>query len=104
MNIIITLAGHSRRFKEAGYKVPKFLIEINGKRMLEHVIEMFDANDNYYFILNEDQNIAFPETQDWLKTLVKNCNIIVIPPHEIGPVYSILNITNIPESEPVLIS
>jgi CTP:phosphocholine cytidylyltransferase-like protein len=34
MNIIITLAGHSRRFKEAGYKVPKFLIEINGKRML----------------------------------------------------------------------
>ena len=104
MNIIITLAGHSRRFKEAGYKVPKFLIEINGKRMLEHVIEMFDANDNYYIILNEEQNIAFPETQVWLKALVKNCNIIVIPPHEIGPVYSILNISNIAKSDPVIIS
>jgi NDP-sugar pyrophosphorylase family protein len=104
MNIIITLAGHSRRFKEAGYEVPKFLIEINGKKMLEHVVEMFDPNDNYFFILNEEQNSLFPEIQNWLKDLVKNCNVKVIPPHEIGPVYSILSIDNINNTEPVIVS
>ena len=104
MNIVITLAGHSRRFKDAGYDTPKFLIEINGKKMLEHVIEMFDPNDNFYFILNENQNAALPNIQNWLKELVSLCNIIVIPAHEIGPVYSTMAISDIPDDEPLIVT
>ena len=53
MHVIITMAGHSRRFKKAGYQVPKFLIEIDGEPMISHVVSMFDSQDDFYFIINK---------------------------------------------------
>ena len=31
MNIVITMAGLGSRFKKAGYKEPKYMINVNGK-------------------------------------------------------------------------
>jgi NDP-sugar pyrophosphorylase family protein len=106
MNIVITLAGHSRRFKEAGYKTPKFLIEIDGKPMIDHVVEMFNLNnDRFYFVFNEIQNNEYPELADNLRKLVKWCKIVVIPEHELGPVHTAMFLTDIIEDdEPVIIS
>ena len=47
MRVIITLAGHSRRFKSAGYNLPKFLIKIDGKPIVSHVLDLFDYRDNF---------------------------------------------------------
>ena len=54
MDVIIPMAGHSRRFKKAGYNLPKFLLDCGGKKMIEHVLDMFDESDNFHFILNND--------------------------------------------------
>jgi UDP-N-acetylglucosamine diphosphorylase / glucose-1-phosphate thymidylyltransferase / UDP-N-acetylgalactosamine diphosphorylase / glucosamine-1-phosphate N-acetyltransferase / galactosamine-1-phosphate N-acetyltransferase len=43
MNIVIPMAGLGSRFAEAGYQKPKPFIDINGKPMVEHVME----NTNY---------------------------------------------------------
>lgn len=106
MNIVITLAGHSRRFKEAGYKTPKFLIEIDGKPMIEHVVEMFNVtNDKFYFVLNNIQNEAYPDLVGRLKEIVKYCKVVVIPEHELGPVSTAMSVGGIIEDdEPVVIS
>lgn len=104
MNVVITLAGHSRRFKERGYSVPKFLIEISGKTMIERVVEMFDDKDNFHFVLNEDQLKEFPQIENLLKSLAKRVSITVIPSHEKGPVFSALQIDSIKEGEEVIVT
>jgi len=39
MNFLITMAGEGRRFREAGYDLPKMLIEAKGKTLLEWSID-----------------------------------------------------------------
>lgn len=39
MNFLITMAGEGRRFREAGYTLPKMLIEAKGKTLLEWSID-----------------------------------------------------------------
>jgi dTDP-glucose pyrophosphorylase len=39
MNFVIPMAGHGQRFADAGYKVPKMLIEAHGKTLLEWSID-----------------------------------------------------------------
>lgn len=35
LNIVIPMAGRGSRFANAGYKMPKPLIDVNGKPMIE---------------------------------------------------------------------
>jgi NDP-sugar pyrophosphorylase family protein len=105
MNVIITLAGHSRRFKAAGYTVPKFLIEIDGKTMLEHVMDMFSPRDSFYFIANQEQVREYPELEQIINKNLKKAKLIAIDSHEMGPTYSILQANeSLPKDEPVIIS
>lgn len=39
MNFLITMAGEGRRFREAGYRLPKMLIEAKGKTLLEWSVD-----------------------------------------------------------------
>ena len=50
MQIIIPMVGKSIRFKKAGYKTPKFLLKINNKYVIEHVIDLFPGEKNFLFI------------------------------------------------------
>ena len=105
MNIIITLAGQSKRFKKEGYKEPKFLIEIDGITMIEHVIEMFDPKDQFFFIINKKQNENYPFFKKIIKKIINNFKIIVIEEHDLGPAHSIFQLKNIiPNDEPIIIS
>ena len=48
MNVVILLSGSSNRFFKKNYKVPKFLITINKKTILEYIISNFDTKkDNF---------------------------------------------------------
>ena len=38
MKYIIPMAGESSRFFKAGFKIPKYLIEVKGKTLLEHSV------------------------------------------------------------------
>ena len=44
MNFLITMAGEGRRFHEAGYGLPKMLIEAKGKTLLEWSIDSLPLN------------------------------------------------------------
>ena len=44
MNFLITMAGEGRRFHEAGYELPKMLIEAKGKTLLEWSIDSLPLN------------------------------------------------------------
>ncbi|NQY41815.1 MAG: hypothetical protein HRT87_00470 [Legionellales bacterium] len=104
MNIIITLAGHSKRFKAAGYNKPKFLIEVDGSPIISHVVNMFDHKDTFYFVINKDQIEHNPEINDILCSLAKNIEIHIIEPHDKGPLFSALHIDSIQDNEEIIIS
>src|ERR1035437_1494388 len=50
LNIVIPMAGRGSRFQEAGYAFPKPLIDINGKTMIEVVINNLKPTVDHKFI------------------------------------------------------
>lgn len=80
INILIPMAGGGKRFIEFGYKMPKPLIDVNGKPMIQAVLESMNLNGNYIFITRDYEN---EEDNENLKTVLKNfskdCKIISIP-------------------------
>lgn len=98
------MAGHSRRFKEKGYKLPKFLLNCGDQTMIEKVFEMFSYKDNFHLILNKNlENLE--KTTEYLKTLSKNVSVYTIDPHEKGPTFSILKANiRLKTDEPVIVS
>ena len=53
MNILIPMAGEGSRFKQAGFTFPKPLIEVNGKPMIQQVVENLDFDANYIFLVRK---------------------------------------------------
>ena len=104
MNVIITMAGHSRRFKSAGYTKPKFLIPIDGKPMIEHVVSMFDYTDKFHFVINQEQIRSHPFLPEFLDGLSVDTTLTVLAPHEIGPTYSALQVAGISDDDEVILS
>lgn len=51
MNILIPMAGAGSRFEKAGYTFPKPLIEVNGKPMIQAVVDNINIEGNYIFIV-----------------------------------------------------
>lgn len=88
MQIVIPMSGKGERFLRAGYKSPKPLIEVNGKPLIGHILDLFPGEDNVIFICNEEHL----ETTNMRETLKKYCpqgEIISIRPHKLGPVFAV---------------
>jgi HAD superfamily hydrolase (TIGR01509 family) len=56
INILIPMAGQGSRFATAGYDLPKPLIDVNGKPMIQRVVENLALDANYIFIMQEEHN------------------------------------------------
>lgn len=88
MHIVIPMSGMGNRFIEAGYSVPKPLIIIDGKTIIEHVCNLFPGEDRFTFICNS-KHLNETNMTEVLKKIKPNSNIIEIPNHKKGPVYAV---------------
>ena len=88
MHIIIPMSGIGKRFIDQGYQVPKPLIVIDGKPIIEHVVNLFPGETQFTFICNE-QHLSTTPMRSILEGLSANANIIAIKPHKKGPVYAV---------------
>lgn len=90
MQIIIPMSGFGERFRKAGYAVPKPLIEIDGKPIIAHVIDMFPGENDWIFICNED-HLAEPayRMREILEQYCPQGRVIGIPAHKLGPVHAV---------------
>jgi len=98
------MAGHSRRFNSAGYEGPKWLLPVGERPMIEHVVNMFNPNDSYHFVVSEDQAEHYSAEVNWLGTLASNVDVCVVAAHEKGPTYSALQVSGIPDDAPVIVT
>ena len=59
MHIVIPMSGVGKRFIDAGYKIPKYLLPANNKPIIQHVIELFQLKSESSSITKEEQTYHF---------------------------------------------
>ena len=96
MQIIIPMSGFGERFRQAGYDVPKPLIEIGGKPIIAHVIDMFPSEQDFIFICNQD-HLTNPEyrMESILRQYCPTGRIIGIPAHKLGPIHAVQQVEHL---------
>ena len=77
LNVLIPMAGEGSRFRDAGFTFPKPLIEINGKPMIQLVIENLNINAKYIFIVRKEHQEKF-NIKSVLRVLKPGCKIVEV--------------------------
>jgi NDP-sugar pyrophosphorylase family protein len=91
MKIIIPMSGLGSRFIKAGYKDPKPLIQVEGKPIIEYVINLFPGEKDFIFICREE-HLAETNMREVLTQLMPSGKIVSIPGHKYGPVYAVAQV------------
>lgn len=76
MNVVIPMAGAGSRFANAGFTFPKPLIEVNGKPMIQLVIENLNVDANFIFLVQRKHYEKY-NLESFLKILSPGCDIII---------------------------
>lgn len=77
MNILIPMAGAGSRFQEAGYTFPKPLIEVEGKPMIQVIVENLNMEGNHIFVVQKEHFEKF-NLKYLLNLIAPNCKIIQV--------------------------
>ena len=88
MQIIIPMSGSGERFRRAGFKDPKPLINVDGKPIIAHVIDLFPGEKDFVFICNR-HHLESTSMRSVLEQYCPTGKIIPIEPHKFGPVYAV---------------
>lgn len=75
MNVLIPMAGAGSRFEKAGYTFPKPLIDVNGKPMIQVVVDNLNFESNHIFITQTDHRKKY-NLDTLLKLIAPSVNII----------------------------
>ena len=79
LNIVLPMAGRGSRFVDAGYKKPKPLIDVNGKPMIQVVIENLRPSRSHRFIfICQASHVEEYHLTSLLRGLAPDCEIIAI--------------------------
>jgi len=100
------MSGFGERFRRANYTVPKPLIEIDGKPIIGHVIDMFPGEHDFLFICNNDHlQCAEYRMKEILREHCPTGRIVGIPPHKLGPIHAVRQVEHlIDPARPVVVN
>ncbi len=89
--MLIPMSGFGERFRRVGYELPKPLIEVEGKPIVSHVVDLFDSSCDFVFVVNQE-HLENPDygLADTLRNIAPRCKIVPILPHRLGPVHACL--------------
>lgn len=77
MNVLIPMAGAGSRFSEAGYSFPKPLIDVNGKPMIELVVNNLNIDANYIFLVRKEHYDQY-NLKYMLNLISPGCSIVIV--------------------------
>lgn len=89
MNVLIPMAGRGSRFNLPQYNLPKPLIKIKEKHLIEYVIDSLDLIGNYIFVVQK-YHVDYYGIDNLLKKIKPDCKIIQIDHVTEGPACSAL--------------
>ena len=101
--LVIPIAGKSRRFKEAGFKIHKAFLRINSKFILQEIIDRFPKEIfTPLIVCTKNQYSEYISFFNILLELYPDLIINQIQDHDLGPTYSIRKI-DIENNKPIVI-
>ena len=105
MHIIIPMSGIGKRFIDAGYIVPKPLIIVEGKPIIQHVVELFPEESKFTFICN-NEHLKNTNMREIITNIIPSCNIFEVSVNDRkGPVDAVLQCMElIDDTEEIIIS
>ena len=77
LNILIPMAGAGSRFQQAGYTFPKPLIEVNGKPMIQVVVDNLNIDANYIYVVQKSHREKY-NLDTMLNLITPGCKIIEV--------------------------
>lgn len=77
LNIIIPMAGAGSRFEQAGYILPKPLIDVKGKPMIQVVVENLNIDAHFIFIVQKSHREKY-NLDTLLNMIAPDCSIIEV--------------------------
>lgn len=106
MQIVVPMSGFGERFRRAGYDIPKPLIEIDGKPIIAHVIDMFPDESDFIFICNQEHlDDCSYQMEAILNRHCPSARIVGILPHKLGPINAVLQVEHMLDpTEPVVVN
>lgn len=107
MKIIIPMTGYGSRFKMAGYQELKPFIKVEGKRIIDWIVNgMYAEEKDIMFICRAEHLDSNPAMRDYLMSICPTGRILSISDWEKkGPVYDIMRVAqDIPDEEPCIVN
>ena len=77
MNVLIPMAGAGSRFQKAGYTFPKPLIEVNGKPMIQVVVENINVEAKHIFVVQKSHYEKY-NLKTVLNNIAPHCEIVQV--------------------------
>lgn len=77
MNVLIPMAGAGSRFASAGYTFPKPLIEVNGKPMIQVVVENLNVDAHFIFMVQREHYEKY-NLKQLLNLIAPECDIVQV--------------------------
>lgn len=104
IQLIIPASGLGQRFIDANYKHPKPLIEVDGKPIIEHVLNIFPGVNDVLIIINKEHS----KTTNIKEIINKICpfaKIVEVNQEKKGPVFAVLQaIDSIKDNSEIILS
>ena len=75
LNVLIPMAGAGSRFEQAGYTFPKPLIEVNGKPMIQVVVENLNIDANFIYVVQKSHREKY-NLDTMLNLITPGCSIV----------------------------
>lgn len=107
MKIIIPMTGYGSRFVAAGYKDLKPFINVQGKSIIQWIIDgMYPGETDFLFVCRKEHLDTIPGMEQQLRTIAPTAEIFAIDDWvKKGPVYDVLRASErIPDDEPCIIN
>jgi len=77
MNVLIPMAGAGKRFEEMGYSFPKPLVDVDGKPMIQVVVDSLNIDAKYIYVVQKEHYEKY-NLKHLLNLISPNCEIIQI--------------------------
>jgi dTDP-glucose pyrophosphorylase len=77
LNILIPMAGAGSRFQEVGYELPKPLIDVEGKPMIQVVVENLNIEATYIYVVQKSHRAQY-NLDTLLNLITPGCKIVEV--------------------------
>jgi len=77
MNVLIPMAGAGTRFERAGFTFPKPLIDVDGKSMIQTVVDNINVEARHIFIVQKSHYKKY-NLKETLSMISPNCEIVQV--------------------------